>query len=633
MKEGKGLSLATRVAVYVALSVSLMYIISTLLIARVTDRVLMDEANKSARNMLEITSARIEQVLKSTEANTSAVAWVARESITDDRRLYMITKRFVEETPVITGSAIAIGDTLLRGRKYFCPYSWRSDSGINSKQLGSDDYNYFERDWFLPFYTQEAQWSDPYFDTDGGEKLMTTYSYPITGFDGKPLGVVTADLEISLMSVIIDSLQLGNESRIILTTKDGTIVAADHSKGSEDDMITIFDVADKVKDPGFHDLTKALVNRESGTMILGKKDADRVMVSYGTLSNGWSICVFYYFKEVAASTVKIRNIVIPVSLLAILLMGLVCWYVIKRLLKPLRKVTESALEIAEGNFDTKLPEVVREDEIKKLRDAFDNMQVSLKDYIENLKVSTAANERYSNELVIASKIQEAMLQHDFPNDDKLDIFARIIPARVVGGDLYDFSVKNGKVYFAVGDVSGKGISAALYMALTKSAFRFGTGLVDMDHAVAKINNALSENNPINMFVTLFLACLDLETGLMQFCNAGHNPVVIIEPDGKAGFLEEKPNLAAGLVSGYRYESQQIQLARGTRIVLYTDGVTEAENSSLELFGSDRLIGWASSLALGCSAEGLAGSLLDAVKEYTGDIEQNDDITVMTVIYK
>jgi hypothetical protein len=103
MKEGKGLSLATRVAVYVALSVSLMYIISTLLIARVTDRVLMDEANKSARNMLEITSARIEQVLKSTEANTSAVAWVARESITDDRRLYMITKRFVEETPVITG--------------------------------------------------------------------------------------------------------------------------------------------------------------------------------------------------------------------------------------------------------------------------------------------------------------------------------------------------------------------------------------------------------------------------------------------------------------------------------------------------------------------------------------------------
>ena len=155
----------------------------------------------------------------------------------------------------------------------------------------------------------------------------------------------------------------------------------------------------------------------------------------------------------------------------------------------------------------------------------------------------------------------------------------------------------------------------------------------MDHAVAKINNALSENNPMNMFVTLFLACLDLETGVMQFCNAGHNPVVIIEPDGKAGFLEEKPNLAAGLVSGYRYESQQIHLAKGTRIVLYTDGVTEAENDSLELFGSDRLIGWASSVDPGCSAEGLAGSLLDAVKEYTGDIEQNDDITVMTVIYK
>lgn len=627
------LSLASRVALYVAAGVALLYILSTAYIGRVTNRALMGQAKESAADMLEISCAKIEQVLKSTEAKTEAIAWVVRESIRDDAKLFKITQRFVEETPVITGSAIAIGDTLLRGREYFCPYSWRSDSGIHSKQLGTDDYNYFERDWFRPFYTLEPSWSEPYHDTDGGEKLMTTFSYPLTGLDGNALGVVTADVEIKLLSEIIDSLQLDSESQTILTTKSGTIVAADLATGSNADLVTIFDVADQLEDQGFQELSKALVEGKNGTTILGKKESDRVMVSYGTLSNGWSICVFYKFKEVAATTIKMRRFLFPFSLFSILLMSLLCGMIVKRLLKPLKKLTASAKEIAGGNFDTRLPEVTYNDEILELRDSFDNMQVSLKDYVENLKASTAANERYANELSIASKIQEAMLQQDFPDNSHIDIFARIIPAKQVGGDLYDFNIKDGKVYFAVGDVSGKGIPAALHMALTKSALRFVSGLVDTDHAVAKINNTLAENNPMDIFVTLFLACLDLETGKMTYCNAGHNPVVLIEPDGKARFLDQKPNLAGGLVYGFRYESQETYIAKGTKLVLYTDGVTEAENSAKELFGSERLLAWASEFGKDGSAKELAVSLLDTIKAYTGDIDQNDDITVMTMIYR
>ncbi|MBP5218130.1 MAG: SpoIIE family protein phosphatase [Bacteroidales bacterium] len=627
------LSLASRVALYVAAGVALLYILSTAYIGRVTNRALMGQAKESAADMLEISCAKIEQVLKSTEAKTEAIAWVVRESIRDDAKLFKITQRFVEETPVITGSAIAIGDTLLRGREYFCPYSWRSDSGIHSKQLGTDDYNYFERDWFRPFYTLEPSWSEPYHDTDGGEKLMTTFSYPLTGLDGNALGVVTADVEIKLLSEIIDSLQLDSESQTILTTKSGTIVAADLATGSNADLVTIFDVADQLEDQGFQELSKALVEGKNGTTILGKKESDRVMVSYGTLSNGWSICVFYKFKEVAATTIKMRRFLFPFSLFSILLMSLLCGMIVKRLLKPLKKLTASAKEIAGGNFDTRLPEVTYNDEILELRDSFDNMQVSLKDYVENLKASTAANERYANELSIASKIQEAMLQQDFPDNSHIDIFARIIPAKQVGGDLYDFNIKDGKVYFAVGDVSGKGIPAALHMALTKSALRFVSGLVDTDHAVAKINNTLAENNPMDIFVTLFLACLDLETGKMTYCNAGHNPVVLVEPDGKARFLDQKPNLAGGLVYGFRYESQETYIAKGTKLVLYTDGVTEAENSAKELFGSERLLAWASEFGKDGSAKELAVSLLDTIKAYTGDIDQNDDITVMTMIYR
>ena len=166
-----------------------------------------------------------------------------------------------------------------------------------------------------------------------------------------------------------------------------------------------------------------------------------------------------------------------------------------------------------------------------------------------------------------------------------------------------------------------------------SAFRLTAGLIDTGHVIAKINNNLSENNPMGVFVTLFLACLDLETGVMRFCNAGHNPLVLIDPQGKASFLETKPNLAAGLVNGFRYESQEIRIEKGTKLILYTDGVTEAENESLELFGSKRLISWAESIPDPATAESISTSLIDAVKSYAGNFEQNDDITVMTVIYK
>lgn len=631
--KGKGFSLSARIAAWVTVAVSALYILSTVILTRVTDLLLEQEATKSAADMLTITSARVDQILKSVESKTISVSWIARESLRNDKELYTITRRFVEESPEIVGSAIALGDTLLSGRKYFSPYSWRDGEVIRSKQLGNDDYNYFKKDWFLPFTTRKPAWSEPYHDMDGGEKLMTTFSFPITGNDKEPLAVITADIEIGLLNEIIDSLQLGNESHTILTSQSGTIVAADLDTGSNNDFITIFDIADSLHDNHVMELAQSLVNGETGTTVIGPEPSDKVMVSYGKLSNGWSISVYYPYREVMATTVKMRRIVIPISLLGILLMGVLIGFIIKRLLSPLKSMTESVEEIASGNFDTALPEITRKDEIRQLRDSFSNMQASLKDYIEDLKVSTAANEKYSNELQIASAIQGSVLRNDFPKEGNLDIFARIIPAKEVGGDLYDFCVKDGKLFFAIGDVSGKGIPASIHMALAMSAFRLTAGLIDTGHVIAKINNNLSENNPMGVFVTLFLACLDLETGVMRFCNAGHNPLVLIDPQGKASFLETKPNLAAGLVNGFRYESQEIRIEKGTKLILYTDGVTEAENESLELFGSKRLISWAESIPDPATAESISTSLIDAVKSYAGNFEQNDDITVMTVIYK
>lgn len=235
-----------------------------------------------------------------------------------------------------------------------------------------------------------------------------------------------------------------------------------------------------------------------------------------------------------------------------------------------------------------------------------------------------------SELNVASHIQLDMLPSDFPKSDNLHLSALLSPAKEVGGDLYDYFLKDNILYFAIGDVSGKGVPASLVMAITKSAIR---SVVEWDLNVAEmmshINNHVEASNPSGMFVTIFLGKLNLETGLLEYCNAGHNPIVVIDKDSKAHFLETIPNLAAGLFKDFPYEMQSKQLSKGVRLVLYTDGVTEAENSAKQLYGDDRLLAWAE--CSGSEKDGTkAEALLTDVKAFVKGNEQNDDITIMTI---
>lgn len=220
---------------------------------------------------------------------------------------------------------------------------------------------------------------------------------------------------------------------------------------------------------------------------------------------------------------------------------------------------------------------------------------------------------------------------EFPKRDDFDIYAALFPAKEVGGDLYDFYVKGDHLYFAIGDVSGKGVPAALFMAITRSAYRFISGMgMNMEQVERNINNAFTEGNESGMFVTMFIGCLDLKTLELEYCNAGHNPIVVVSPSGKADFLHAKANLAAGLIGGFQYQGETLQLEKGSRLILYTDGISEAENRQKELFGEDRLLEYSASVPVTTSAKDFTDGLLDAVRGFTDGNEQNDDITVLTI---
>lgn len=271
-----------------------------------------------------------------------------------------------------------------------------------------------------------------------------------------------------------------------------------------------------------------------------------------------------------------------------------------------------------------------------LYDSFDHMQHSLADYMDELASTTAKKERIESELRIASDIQMGMIPKifpPFPNRKDIDLYATLTPAKEVGGDLYDFFVEDDRLYFTVGDVSGKGVPASLLMAVTRSLFRtMAPHFKTPAEIVASLNDALSDSNESNMFVTLFLGVLNLKDGTLHYCNAGHNaPVRFGSPGGGSAFIPVQSNLVLGLFKGFSYQEQTIKLEADTSLLLYTDGVTEAEDPCQQLFSDERLLRLLAGEVYTRPAE-VVEHLMHAIRTHAGEAEQNDDITILCLNY-
>jgi len=251
--------------------------------------------------------------------------------------------------------------------------------------------------------------------------------------------------------------------------------------------------------------------------------------------------------------------------------------------------------------------------------------------------TTAKNQRLENELQIASTIQDAMLPKVFPPfHDHLDvnIYGLVDPAKEIGGDLYDFYIRHNKLFFCVGDVSGKGVPAALVMAMTRSLFRSSTAHEEQpEYVMAKMNRAFVDQNSQNMFMTLFLGVLDCKTGELEYCNAGHN-APMIRTKGEWKMVEVLPNLPLGIVPDFEYQAQRTHVDYNDMLFLYTDGLTEAENTEHEQFGEQRMKDGLSDIG-----DRLAGpreivaEMKRRVETFVDGAEQSDDLTMLCVRYQ
>lgn len=336
-------------------------------------------------------------------------------------------------------------------------------------------------------------------------------------------------------------------------------------------------------------------------------------------------------KKVQMESLFIGAFIFALSSLAVL-------FISRAVARPLSVLTGVAADIAGGDLDREVPPVKSVREVAELADAFRRMKTSLKEHIEQLIRTTAAKERIESELNIAHTIQMSILPKIFPpfpdKPDAFDLHAVIKPAKEVGGDFYDFFyIDDTHFCFVVGDVSGKGVPASLFMAVTKTLIKgHAAGVTDPGEILSAVNDDLNDENDACMFVTVFLAILDTKTGEIRYANGGHNPPVIVNAAGIAEFLDVPGDIVVGAVEGFAYHTATTTLGPDDAILLYTDGVTEAMNPRNAMFSEARLMETLNAPGKKGVKETISRIMEDTTR-FAGEAPQSDDVTLLMLRFK
>lgn len=615
------------------------------------------QAYMLSNRMLAAKRMNVERVLS--EVYVASVNTVPDIENTLNRpdRIAQVMKRIVELNPEVQSCGISFRENYYpeKGAR-FCPYAMRSadDSTIVLTNIGNGN-DYLQAEWFTQAMKAKGGfWAKPFFGGPNKNTPLTAYLLPIR--DEKDSTVAVLGVDVSLEKLAKENLSGavfgpdhdGDTSwsadfqlyYFIIDPTGTFLMHPDYKRIGRENFYTY---ANATPDTLDNHLAWRMREDDSGFMQ-GKRDEDlviegeKVSVAYQRLAyTPWSMAMV-----VPQMFINIFGYALGGGMLFFILLGVLVVYFsgrrgIKKASQPLRQLAASADEVAKGNFKAQLPDIKSRDEIHLLRDSFENMQHSLTSYVRELRDATAQKAAIESEMKVAHDIQMAMLPKTFPpypERTDIDIYGSLTPAKGVGGDLFDFYIRDEKLFFCIGDVSGKGVPASLFMAVTRSLFRNISGHVSApEHIVAALNDALVDGNDSSMFVTVFVGVLDLGTGILSYCNAGHNAPLLVGRD--VGTLSCCPNLPIGILADFKFTQQEVTIDPNTIIFLYTDGLNEAEDSEHNQFGDGRVWNEAKCL-LGEEAHGprnFVDQMTNAVRHFVGSAEQSDDLTMLAIQYK
>ncbi len=548
-----------------------------------SQRTIKEEATTKAESQLDATKLKILDIVDQAETAVRNSAWLAQWALEVPDSLYAVSRRILETNPIIVGSTVALVPGYDSKRPLYSPYCFRAHGSdkIDVSSLATEEYDYPSQEWFTkPLELGVGYWSEPYVDVGGGNILMTTYSLPILDRNGRKAAVLTADISLDWLTDMVGGIKVYPQAFSMMISREGRIMVCPTE--SLVMKYTVNEAASSLGDSAlFSDLNRSMLSGERGNQTFKYKKTKMHVFFAPVEKTGWSMSIMIPDSEIFGNVRKMGLIVKILQLLGILMLIII-----------LRAVIMNQIKYNELNDRKKVME---------------------------------------NELQIARSIQMAMIPKifpPFPDRKDLDMTATIVPAKEVGGDLYDFYIRDEKLFFCIGDVSGKGIPASLVMAVTRSMFRtLSTHEDDPARIVSLMNDSMADVNENNMFVTFFLGVLDLTTGQMRYCNAGHNAPVMLT-DTK-WLLPVVSNLPIGVLKGFEFEGQETVMNDDDAIFLYTDGLSEAENSQHELFGEKRIY---DVLGTRRSSADHMEAIKEAVSEFVGDAPQSDDLTMLFIHY-
>lgn len=643
MQVIKGRGLAFKLVVFILTSTTIIFFAAFYYGHLASEDTVFETVQESSRNLTLATINEIEITLRGIEKITLQAAYLMEHYTFPRENLERLLTSTVSGNPEIHGSAIAFQPYAFEANaRYFAPYCYRDPDGRpRMVLLGGEQYDYFAMDWYrLPQEGGQPSWSEPYFDQGGGNILMTTFSVPFyRTVDGRRTfqGVVTADLSLSRLRRIVSALRIYDSGFAFLISRSGVFLTHPNEEWVMRENITR--LAEARGDKYSLQVAKYMVRGGEGfvpftSFLTGTK----CWMYYAPVpATGWSLAVIFPDEELFADLHQLARNVIFIALVGFALLLVVITFIARSIARPVRELAATTEEIAQGNLDIELPQPSSHDEIAALAHSFGEMRVALKAYIADLAETAAAKERIESELKIARAIQMSFLPKRFPplpTKDAFEIHAALEPAREIGGDFYDFFLlKDDRLLFTIGDVSGKGIPAALFMAVTKTLIKGIAGNdLELFEVFRRVNLELCQENDAMMFTTAFCGVLDLVSGELCYTNAGHLPPLLVHRGIAAEWLTIPAGMALGIDEEARYQTARVTLQPGDLIVLYTDGVTEAMDPADRLYSAERLLATVGSNP-GRSPEDCVRGIFNSVSTFAAGAAQSDDVTVLALLFR
>jgi sigma-B regulation protein RsbU (phosphoserine phosphatase) len=646
MKLFKNRGFAFRLSVYILAATTVLFAAIILLNLFVTRSIILDDVREYAKSVSLYNVSRIERVLDGVERITIKSAELLEESKLTHQQIHSLLKSLIKNNEEIFGGAILFEPGVYDKRyNNYAPYYHENGDSLNFVDIAlveiAGGKHYTEEFWYAEAFKKGGPvWTEPYFDEGVGNIIMTTYSVPfytINNGERVIAGVITADLSLDWFEQIVSSVHMLESGYPVSISAKGTFITHPNKEYILNE--SVFGLAEKNDNPLLKEYADKMVKGETGFVPLESAFLNEPGWMYFTKlpSSNWTLAVVFPEDELFSELNYLNTVILLLGIFGFILLLIIIIIITKQLTKPLISLSKASKEIGDGNLDATLPEATSEDEVGKLTVSMRQMQNKLKEYIKHLKETTAEKEKIESELRIAQQIQHGMIPKIFPpypDIPAIDLYAKLLSAKEVGGDLYDFFlIDDTHLCLAIGDVSGKGVPASLLMAVTRTLLRAkAVRGIKSDELVNLIDKELKASHETRLFVTFFLGIVDLSTGEMDYTCSGHNPPYLIHSNGEIEKMIVAPGLPLGIGVQKNYSSRTIYIKPSETLVLFTDGVTEAMNIEDVMFEEERLedvLKKAASL----DVTKILTSVFESVKVFTSDVEQYDDITVVAFNFK